>query len=255
MEYQVKHENEFSYVEAGEGPALVLLHGLMGALSNFKDVMDHFKSRYTVTIPLMPLFDIPVNEAGVKPLYEYIRRFVKYKGYKKVSLLGNSLGGHVALVYAVHHSGELNHLILTGSSGLYENAFGGSYPKREDREFIRKKVEVTFYDPAIAGDELVDEVFEMLNDRRKLVSIIAIAKNAIRYNMADELHHINAPTCLIWGRNDTITPPEVGEDFKRLIRGSELFWIDKCGHAPMMEHPAEFNRVLEDWLNRHPVAE
>ncbi|MGQ3013544.1 MAG: alpha/beta fold hydrolase, partial [Flavobacteriales bacterium] len=158
-------------------------------------------------------------------------------------------------VYAVNHSDELNHLILTGSSGLYENAFGGSYPKREDKEFIRKKVEVTFYDPNIANDDLVEEVFEMLNDRRKLVSIIAIAKNAIRYNMSDELHHIDAPTCLIWGRNDTITPPEVGDDFKRLIKNSELFWIDKCGHAPMMEHPAEFNQILENWLSKHPVSE
>ena len=254
MEYNIKQENEFSYIEVGEGPVLVLLHGLMGALSNFKDVVDHFKSSFTVTMPLLPLFDVPVAEAGVKPLYEYVNRFIEYKGYDKVSLLGNSLGGHVALVYAVNHPDKMNHLILTGSSGLYENAFGGSYPKREDKEFIRHKVVVTFYDPKLATDDLVDEVYEMLNDRMKLISIIAIAKNAIRYNMSDELHKITAPTCLIWGKNDTITPPEVGEDFNKLIKNSELFWIDQCGHAPMMEHPVEFNKILEDWLKRHPIA-
>lgn len=251
MSFEIKEEKKFKYVEEGSGPVLVLLHGLMGALSNFEDVINHFKSTHTVVVPIMPIFELPILDAGVKPLYKYIKEFIEYKGYDKVSMLGNSLGGHVGLVYAVNHQDKLNHLILTGSSGLYENAFGGSYPKREDKEFIRKKVEITFYDPAAATDELVDEVFEMINDRGKLVRIIAIAKSAIRHNMADELHKILTPTCLIWGKNDTITPPEVAEDFHKLIVNSDLFWIDKCGHAPMMEHSAEFNQILDDWFAKH----
>lgn len=230
---------------------LILLHGLMGALSNFEDVINHFKKTHTVVVPIMPIFELPILDAGVKPLYKYIKEFIEFKGYDKVSLLGNSLGGHVGLVYSVNHQDKVKHLILTGSSGLYENAFGGSYPKREDKEFIRKKVEITFYDPKAATDELVDEVFDMINDRAKLVRIIAIAKSAIRHNMADELHKILTPTCLIWGKNDTITPPEVADDFHRLIVNSDLFWIDQCGHAPMMEHAEEFNKILEDWLAKH----
>jgi pimeloyl-ACP methyl ester carboxylesterase len=252
MEERVIRENGFAYFREGEGPVLMLLHGLMGALSNFSAVVEHFKKDYTVVIPLMPIFELNVLDAGVKPLYKYIRDFVDFMGYKKVSMLGNSLGGHVALVYAVNHQDRLEHLILTGSSGLYENAFGGSYPKRGDYEFIKKKVEITFYDPAIATKELVDEVFEIINDRSKLVRIISIAKSAIRHNMADELHVIQTPTCLIWGRNDIITPPEVAEEFHQRIKNSALFWIDKCGHAPMMEHPALFNQILEGWL-RNPV--
>lgn len=251
MSFEIKEEKKFKYVEEGSGPVLVLLHGLMGALSNFEDVINHFKSTHTVVVPIMPIFELPILDAGVKPLYKYIKEFIEYKGYDKVSMLGNSLGGHVGLVYAVNHQDKLNHLILTGSSGLYENAFGGSYPKREDKEFIRKKVEITFYDPTAATDELVDEVFEMINDRGKLVRIIAIAKSAIRHNMADELHKIKTPTCLIWGKNDTITPPEVADDFHKLIASSDLFWIDKCGHAPMMEHSAEFNQILDNWFAKH----
>lgn len=251
MSFEIKEEKKFKYVEEGTGPVLVLLHGLMGALSNFEDVINHFKKSYTVVVPIMPIFELPILDAGVKPLYKYIKEFIEYKGYDKVSMLGNSLGGHVGLVYAVNHQDKLNHLILTGSSGLYENAFGGSYPKREDYNFIRQKVEITFYDPAAATKELVDEVFDMINDRAKLVRIIAIAKSAIRHNMADELHKIQTPTCLIWGKNDTITPPEVAEDFNKLIVNSDLYWIDKCGHAPMMEHSVEFNQILEDWLSKH----
>ncbi len=250
MSFQIREEGKFTYVEEGQGPTLILLHGLMGALSNFEGLINHFKKTHTVVVPIMPIFEIPILDAGVKPLYKYIRDFIEFKGFDRFSILGNSLGGHVGLVYAVNHQDRLNHLILTGSSGLYENAFGGSYPKREDKSFIRKKVELTFYDPKTATDELVDEVFDIINDRSKLVRIIAIAKSAIRHNMADELHKIKTPTCLIWGKNDTITPPEVAEDFHRMIENSDLYWIDKCGHAPMMEHSEEFNRILESWFSK-----
>jgi pimeloyl-ACP methyl ester carboxylesterase len=156
----------------------------------------------------------------------------------------------VALVYASKHPGTVRTLILTGSSGLYENAFGGGFPRREDKEFIRKKVAVTFYDPKFATDELVDECFVTVNDRAKLIRILSLAKSAIRHNMAGELPKLKMPVCLIWGKQDTITPPHVAEEFNTLIPHSELFWIDHCGHAAMMEQPAEFNGILDKWLGK-----
>ena len=59
------------------------------------------------------------------------------------------------------------------------------------------------------------------------------------------------PTCLIWGENDSVTPPDVAEEFHKLLPNSELYWLDKCGHAPMMERPNEFNILLEKWLKKH----
>jgi pimeloyl-ACP methyl ester carboxylesterase len=140
-------------------------------------------------------------------------------------------------------------MILTGSSGLYENSLGGSYPRKDDYNFIKERVAYTFYDPKHADDELVGEVFGILNDRERAIRIIALAKSAIRHNMKEDLPNIKTPTLLIWGKNDNITPPEVGVEFNELIPNSDLFWIDKCGHAPMMEHPEEFNAILETWLN------
>jgi 2-hydroxy-6-oxonona-2,4-dienedioate hydrolase len=250
MQYQLKEEGEFHYIEQGEGPALVILHGLFGALSNFKDVFDEFSGRFKVVIPMMPIYTLPVRETDVKNLAEYIHRFVNHKGFDKVSLLGNSLGGHVALVYTVAHQERVDKLILTGSSGLYENAMGGSFPRREDRNYMKEKVGYTFYDPAMATDELVDEVFEIVNDREKLIRILALAKSAIRHNMGEELHTIKVETCLIWGKNDNITPPDVADEFHKLIEHSDLYWIDQCGHAPMMEQPAEFNRILSAWFEK-----
>lgn len=251
LESEIKKEGEFEYLEKGEGHVIVVLHGLFGAMSNFKDVINQFSDKYKVVVPIMPLYTLPIIKTNVINLAHYIEGFINHKKYDKVTLLGNSLGGHVALVYALNNLDKVHSLVLTGSSGLYENAFGGSFPRREDKEFLRKKIAVTFYDPAMTTDELVDEVFEIVNDRGKLIRILAIAKSAIRHNMAKDLSQFEMPACLIWGKNDTITPPEVAEEFNQLLVNSELYWIDKCAHAPMMERPEEFNRILNEWLERH----
>lgn len=248
MKQALIHEGEFSYVEEGQGEVLLILHGLFGALSNFKEVMDAFSSRYKVVIPMMPIYQLPVAETHVKSLAEFIHRFANFKKFDKFHILGNSLGGHVALVYSLEHPERIHSMILTGSSGLYENAMGGSFPRREDYSFIKSKVEYTFYDPQTATKELVDEVFEIVNNKEKLIRILALAKSAIRHNMSADLHKFGMPVCLIWGKNDTITPPEVAEEFNSLLPNSDLFWIDHCGHAPMMEKPSEFNAILGPWL-------
>ena len=253
MEELIKEEGKFRYIEQGEGKVIILLHGLFGALSNFREVIDYFSPRYKVVIPMLPLYDLPVLNTSAKSIAKFLSQFIDHKGFSDVHLVGNSLGGHVALIYTKNHPEKVKALILTASSGLYENAFGSSFPRREDKEFIRQKVGLTFYDPAHATDELVDECFEVVNDRNRVIRILAIAKSAIRHNMAKDLPNMTMPSCLIWGKNDTITPPEVAEEFNEKLPNSTLYWIDKCGHAPMMEHPNEFNEILDSWLKENNI--
>lgn len=251
MQYEVKQLGKFKYIEEGEGEPLVLLHGLFGALSNFQDLVDHFRHNYQVVIPMLPLFDLSILDTTVNGLAKHVMKFIDTRGFDKVHLLGNSLGGHVGLVYTLKEQERVKTITLTGSSGLFENGMGETYPKRGDYDFIKKKTELTFYDPQVATKELVDEVYAIVNNRIKAIKVIALAKSAIRHNLGDELQGIHVPTCLIWGKNDTITPPMVAEEFKSLIPNSELHWIDKCGHAPMMEVPEEFNKILEKFLSEH----
>ncbi len=253
MDLEIIKEDKFEYVEKGDGPVLLLLHGLFGALSNFQDVINHFSDRYKVVIPLMPIYTLPVINTNVKNLAKFVEEFIDYKGFEKVNLMGNSLGGHVGLVYSSKFPERVSTLTLTGSSGLYENSLGSSFPKRSDKNFIKKRVEVTFYDPANATDELVDECFDIVNDKTKVIRILSLAKSAIRHNMNKELPSLEMPSCLIWGKNDEITPPEVAEEFHEHLPNSSLFWIDKCGHAPMMERPLEFNAILDEWLSKQQL--
>jgi pimeloyl-ACP methyl ester carboxylesterase len=250
MDFVLKEEHGFSYIDEGEGEVLLLLHGLMGALSNWEEVVEEFKSEYRVIIPILPIYDMPLLTTGVKSLSKFVHKFIKFKQLSNITVLGNSLGGHVALIYVLAHPENIKAMVLTGSSGLYENAFGGSFPRRESIDFVREKVQYTFYDPVVATDELVNDVYKLINDRHSVVRLLAMAKSAIRHNMKKDLHKMDLPVCLIWGKDDKITPPEVALEFNEFLPNAELHWIDKCGHAPMMERPQEFNRLLTGFLEK-----
>jgi pimeloyl-ACP methyl ester carboxylesterase len=248
MAIVVKEENGFKFVDEGQGPVLLLLHGLFGALSNWEGVVNRFSKNFRVVIPMLPIYEMPIKEAGLEGLRKFVEDFVAFKKLDNLIIMGNSLGGHIALLYTLQNSDKVRKLILTGSSGLFEDSMGGSYPKRGNYEYIRERVAYTFYDPNVATKDLVDEVFETTRSIPKCMRIVAIAKSAQRHNMADEIPNISAPTLLVWGLNDTITPPIVAHEFNRLIPNSNLKFIDKCCHAPMMEHPEKFNELVEEFL-------
>lgn len=248
MNYMIKEEAGFQYVDEGQGDVLLLLHGLFGALSNWDGVITTFANRYRVVIPMLPIYEMPIRHASLEGLIAFVEKFVAQKGLQDMTLLGNSLGGHLAILYTLKHPEQVRGLVLTGSSGLFENGMGGSFPKRGSYDYIAERVAYTFYDPKVASKELIDEVFEITSSIPKCMSIVGIAKSAQRNNVAKDLPNIQVPTLLVWGLNDTITPAEVGHEFNRLIPNSELHFIDHCCHAPMMECPDRFNELLENWL-------
>lgn len=251
MAHQLKKEGKFRYLEIGEGAPMIILHGLMGGLSNFDGVANFFPGKgYKVIIPELPLYELPLLKTNVNYFAKFLKEFITHKELKDVILIGNSLGGHIGLLYTKQYPEHVKALVITGSSGLYESAMGESYPKRGDKGYIRAKTENVFYDPAIATQELVDEVFDTVNDRVKLIRTLSIAKSAIRHNMGKDLPEMNTPTCIIWGENDSVTPPEVAHEFHEKLPDSDLFWVEKCGHASMMEHPSQFNEILIAWLEK-----
>lgn len=245
---KVKEKDGFKYIDMGQGDILLLLHGLFGALSNWESVINKFSNTHRIVIPLLPIYDMPLRESGMDGLTTHVEKFVNMMDFKDLVVMGNSLGGHIGLMYTLRNPERVKNLVLTGSSGLFENAMGGSYPKRGDWDYIKERVGYTFYDPNVLGDDYVKEIFETLKSRSNTLRIVAVAKSAQRHNMAQDIVNIKAPTLLVWGLNDTITPPMVAHEFNKLIPNTTLRFIDKCCHAPMMERPDEFNAILEDYL-------
>lgn len=256
IEIRTYQGGDFEWIQEGEGEPVILLHGLFGTLSNWRPVLEGFQNQpYRIYIPLLPIYQGNVKsvETDLNALADFVIRFCQQVGIKRGHFVGNSLGGHIALLCALHQP-ELTHtLTLTGSSGLFEAGLGSTYPKRNNWDYVKARVEFTFYDPKTATDELVNEVFDIVNDRTKALRVIGMARAAQKMNLRNELPLIHVPTCLIWGLNDNITPPRVAHEFHRLLPNSELHFIDHCGHAPMMEQPERFNALLSDFLKRHPI--
>ena len=249
---EIKEKDDYRFIETTPGaPVLLLLHGLFGALSNFRKLIDGFAPDFNVVVPMLPIYELELKETGLDGLLSFTEKFVAFKDFKDIHILGNSLGGHIGQLYVLSHPERIKSLILTGSSGLFESGMGDGYPRRGDKEYIARKIAETFYDPEVVSDELVEEVFETINDREKALRIVVTAKSALKHNLGEELHKISCPTLLVWGKQDSITPPFVAEKFHELIPSSEVHFIDKCGHAPMMELPEEFNTILRVFLSKH----
>lgn len=251
MIFKTKKDKKFAFIEAGAGKPVILLHGLMGGLSNFDNTVKYFAEKgYKVFVPVLPIYDLPVLNTNLTTIAKHVAKFIEEKVGEPATIVGNSMGGHVGLILTLARPELVENLVLTGSSGLYERSFGDSFPRKSDKEYIKKKTEEVFYDPKVATNELVEEVFAVVNDRMKGIKTVMLARSAIKHNMLNDLPKIKIPVCLIWGKQDNVTPPDVAIDMHKALPNSDLYWIEHCGHAAMMEKPNEFNDLLYSWLQK-----
>ncbi|SMO74652.1 alpha/beta fold hydrolase [Fodinibius sediminis] len=251
-DFKVHTKNGFEYLniqaENPDAQHLVLLHGMFGGLSNYDPLLKKIQG-YTIFVPKIPIYELGVREISISRLTQWLRSFCKELNIEQPVLLGNSMGGHLALDYTRKYPDEVAALVLTGSSGLLEKDFGSTFPRRKDRNFIRKQANLTFYEDLI-DDTVMDEIMKVVKSPSKLTKLLALTRDTHSYNMEKYLPEINQEVLLIWGKQDEITPPEVAHMFLEKIPNAELHWIDKCGHAPMMEHPTQFATLLKDFLDR-----
>lgn len=249
----IKEEGKFKWLERGEnGQPIILLHGLMGGVENFGEMVDFISTKYKVYGLDLKLFEgRKLLKVSVKALSDYLYEFMNHIQVESATLIGNSMGGHIGLIFTKEYPEKVDTLILTGSSGLFEESMGNSFPRRGDKEYIREKTQEVFYDPNVATEELIEKVFAIANNRISVLKLIGYAKSAIRHNMAKDIPNIKQPTCLIWGAEDKVTPPHVAKEFHKLLPKSELNWIQLCGHAAMWEHPKKFSEIVVRFLKNN----
>ena len=248
MERSIADHTKRRFIEQGQGEPVVLLYGLFGSAKNFDATIRDLQRSYRVIVPVFPFYETGIS-VDIFMLSSFLGDVVEELDLEKFHLFGNSMGGHIALLYTLEHPEKVTSLILSGSSGLYETGLGDTFPRRRDYDYIKTKTQMTFYNPEVATKELVDEIYDTVNSR-KAIQILSLAKSTIHNNLEKDLHKIQAPCCLIWGKNDIITPLHVAKDFQRLIPHAELHLIDECGHVPMMERPDEFNLLLHHFLDK-----
>ncbi|MGV0921080.1 alpha/beta fold hydrolase [Empedobacter falsenii] len=228
---------------------VILLHGLFGSLSNWGNVIKNLEINYNVYTPTFPLFSTHFKRNSLQNLVQFLENYIHSNKIENPILIGNSLGGHVALLYALAHPNLVDKLILAGSSGLYESNLQASFVRVRDYEYIKNKVEEVFETKNVVTKELIDDVFSTANTPTKALSIISIARDAKRQNLKHLLHKIDQPVLLVWGKQDIVTPPDVAEEFFAHLPNAKLAYIDDCGHVPMMEQPLLFNQHINQFLS------
>jgi len=250
--YKVRDRGDFRYLDEGpvtERPPVVFLHGMLGNLTNWTDAVQSVAANgYRAIVPFLPVYTLPMGQTSMQGLVQYVHAFLDAMELDFVTLAGNSLGGQLAILYIFSHPQRAGALILTGSSGLYEVEMGTGSPRRYDPNFVRERAAITFYEKEQVTEDLVNEMLEVVADRACAIRLIKMARASKNETVRTRLREVQVPTLLVWGANDAITPPDVAREFEELIPDSELHFIDKCGHAPMLEHPETFNQIMLHFL-------
>jgi pimeloyl-ACP methyl ester carboxylesterase len=133
MIFKTKKDTKYTYVEAGEGHPMVLLHGLMGGLSNFDKMINFFAEKgYRVIVPQLPIYDLPILNTNLTSISKFVAKFITDVIGTPATVVGNSMGGHIGLILTISRPELVQNLVLTGSSGLYERTYGDSFPRKSD---------------------------------------------------------------------------------------------------------------------------
>jgi len=238
----------YNYIEKGKGDAVIMLHGMFGQPSNWIKIIDALAGKRRILALELPYLALSKEKCDILYLADYVLKFAASLGIDRSTYIGNSLGGHIALDIAIKNQQRVKSLILTGSSGLFERGYEEDLQIHPTREYMKKKIEEIFYDKSFVTDKIVDLAYNTLLNRKYKLNIVRLSKSAKDYNVKELLHNIKCPTLLIWGKEDTITPPSVAVEFNKNIKNSRLEFIDRCCHAPMMEYPDKFGALVLDFL-------
>lgn len=234
--------------ETGDGLPVVFLHGLVGLNEHWESVVERLQPRVRCIRFQLPLLQLRGEDCSIQGVTRLTEQWLRQHVGEPAVLVGNSFGGHVALRLAIEHPGAVRALVLAGSSGLIEKSMVSDIQIRPSRTWLSRKIGELFHDPSMMREADLDRAYAELSDRRGARAMVKLSRSARRDHLGDRMSQIAAPTLLLWGRQDVVTPPEAAEGFHKLISGSRLVWFDNCGHVPMMEAADGFCEHMLEFL-------
>lgn len=193
---------------------------------------------------------MPMHKTNIKSLANYLGEFIHDLQLNDVVIIGSSMGGGVAMSYIFRDPSKVKAMILCGSSGISNIPLNAGFFKRKNYENIKIQTQNIFYNRKIPPDEMIEEVYNLIQSYENVIRAIRLIKSVKKYKMHEDLKQIMTPTLLIWGRNDPITPPEIGAEFHHLLSDSELHYLDNCGHVPTQEKPIEVIELIHRFFRK-----
>jgi pimeloyl-ACP methyl ester carboxylesterase len=261
-----------NYVEIGEGPPLVFVHGLSGAWQNWLENVPRFARSHRVVAVDLPGFGaspMPPWEISIPAYGRFLRDFCERLGIERCSLVGNSMGGFIATEVAITDPERVDELVLVSAAGIT-----WARARREPAKVLarlgraaapiafryqmsgirrprlrRGAFQGVFHDPGALRPELL---FEVTMTALRSPGYADAITTLVGYDIRDRLAEIEVPTLVVWGRNDRVVPVPAARAYERRIGdNAELVIFDECGHVPQMERPVRFNRIVEEFLRTH----
>jgi pimeloyl-ACP methyl ester carboxylesterase len=243
------------YYEAGQGPTVILLHGLAGSAEvwalNFHPLASKFHV-YAIDQIGFAHSDKPLLDYKIATWVDFLHEFMVTQKIAKASLVGNSLGGWIAAQFALDHPEMADKIVLVDAAGVRHDFTGIPDLNPSSLAAMRKAFEPLFYNQQMITDDLVRQAFTdhvRNNDgytiQRTLAGILGQDQS-----LDSRLGTIHAPTLVLWGRQDALTPLSMGEQFQKLIPGAKLSVIEQCGHLPQVEKASEFNQRVMEFLGQ-----
>jgi 2-hydroxy-6-oxonona-2,4-dienedioate hydrolase len=233
----------------GKGQDVVFMHGLLGINDHWKEVVEHLEHRCRCVLIELPLLHLRGSSCTVEGATQMAYKTIQQHCNAPAVLVGNSLGGHMAMRMALEYPQDIRGLVLAGSSGLFERTFEKDVQHRPSHDWIERKVRDLFADPDKAPTEAIEGAYEKLSQRPAARALVRLSKSAKTDHMGERMRTITQPTLLLWGKQDIVTPSPVAEEFHSLLPNSTLHWLESCGHAPMLEQPAAFAQGLLKFLD------
>jgi pimeloyl-ACP methyl ester carboxylesterase len=260
-----------NYVEMGEGPPLLFVHGLSGAWQNFLENIPHFARTHRVVALDLPGFGsspMPPWEISIPAYGRFLRDFCERLEIDRCSLVGNSMGGFIATEVAISDPERVDDLVLVSAAGItwararrepaamiarVGRAAAPFFLRFHRHGITRPRVrrgyfQGVFFDPdALRREMLWENIVPALRSPGYYDAMTTLWG----YDIRDRLEEIEVPTLIVWGRHDRVVPVPAALSYKKRIGdNAELVIFDRCGHVPQIERPVRFNRVVEEFLKR-----
>ena len=249
---------KINYIDAGTGPVVILLHGLGGSGLNWAPNIAPLATKFRVIAPDQIGFgksDKPFINYRIGTYVDFLEELRKQLKIERAALVGNSMGGWIAVAYAVAYPDRVERLILVDAAGFappkdfdLKTLYGLNPSTRAGIKAITTKV---FFNPLFSSDPFVDQALTLRVSAGDGYTISSLIQSIERREdfIDDQVKSIKQPTLIIWGRQDGLVPLSDAERFDREIPNSTLLVFDQCGHVPNFEKPAEFNATALKFLS------
>lgn len=243
------------YLLRGEGENIILLHGWGGSTESFAPVFKYLAQKFRVISIDLPGFgqsQKPGEVWGTRDYAEFLKSFMDTLGIEKATLIGHSFGGRISIYFAAHQPDRIKKMVLVNSAGLIKKRPLSYHLKVYTYKVLKKVVTLLPF----AGEEAVNRLRGMFGsaDYRQAGPMRKILVKIVNEDLKPLLKKIQAPTLLIWGEQDEITPVEFGRIMEREIDDAGLVVLKNAGHFSYLDRLNQFLIIIDNFLGGGPHA-